>query len=75
MITVYSAPNCVQCKMTKDLLNREGLEFEERDAHEYVDQLREWGFGPQLPIVVTEAYSWQGFKPDHVRELAREMAA
>jgi len=46
-ITVYSANKCMQCRFTKEMLEREGVEFSEKnvdDNETYRDDVRQLGF-------------------------------
>ena len=46
-ITVYSANNCMQCRFTKEMLEREGVEFSEKnvdDNESYREVVRQLGF-------------------------------
>lgn len=74
MITVYSTPNCMQCKMTVRELNRRGLEHQVIDlttdsqAYDYVTQ--QLGY-QAAPVVTTGSGDhWTGFRPDKVAEQA-----
>ena len=72
-VTVYSTPNCVQCRMTKQLLERERIEFTELDLTEHPDKLEEFkaqGF-TAAPIVTTDKKIWSGFRIDNIKSLAR----
>ena len=72
-VTVFSRPNCVQCDMTKKLLDRMGVEHDTVDvtadpeAHAYVTGL---GYSSAPVVVVNggEAH-WTGFRPDHLKGL------
>lgn len=71
-ITVYTKPNCVQCKATFSALKKAGLPHESRDisvdpdARDYVLAL---GY-LQAPVVVAGDSHWSGFRPDRITELA-----
>ena len=76
-VIVYSKDNCVQCKMTKQELNRHGIEFKEVNL-DHVDnaddiraKLREQGF-QATPVVETENETWTGFRPDKIKEISEE---
>ena len=73
-ITVWTKSACSQCTMTKNLLKRNGLEYEEADLEsspEQLDHFRDAGF-LQAPIVVlgNGGRTWAGFRPDLIEELA-----
>ena len=72
MVTVYTKPNCVQCDMSKRLLDKIGVEYNTVDIVENpaeLDKLIEMGYRA-APVVVTEDGSWAGFQPDKIAELA-----
>lgn len=65
MILIYSAEGCVLCKKAKDVLAREGVEFEERPCYvrEGVDVQRaaanmadaaELGWPDRFPLIVRD---------------------
>lgn len=69
-ITVYTKEACVQCDMTKRLMDKMGLEYTAIQAdEEQIDQLRDEGFR-SFPVVKTEGAEWGGFRPDLIKELA-----
>lgn len=66
--TVYTAPHCTQCMLTKRLLTQHRQSFEEiaLDQHPDVrDQLIAQGF-KAAPVVVHRptGQTWSGFRPD-----------
>jgi len=72
-VLIHTAPNCVQCTMTKKALQRLGIEAQEVEAD---PKLHEIYFGSrQLPGCVelnsdgTAKRTWVGFRPDIIREL------
>jgi glutaredoxin-like protein NrdH len=72
MTTVYTKPNCVQCDMTKRLMDKIGVEYNTVDIVENpaeLDRLIEMGYRA-APVVVTEDDSWSGFQPDKITALA-----
>ena len=72
MTTVYTKPNCVQCDMTKRLMDKIGVEYNTVDTVENpaeLDRLIEMGYRA-APVVVTEDDSWAGFQPDKNTALA-----
>lgn len=71
IITIYTRNDCVQCHATKCAIESRGLAFElvNLDNHpEVIDDLRAQGFR-QLPVVITDAFSWSGFRPDMINRL------
>jgi glutaredoxin-like protein NrdH len=78
-ITVYSKKPCPQCDMTKMVLRRYGLEFEEVDLPsnpEILEKFKAEGL-MQAPIVVlgNDGRRWAGFRPDLLEELKPKDAA
>lgn len=71
MIKVYSKPNCMQCKFTKEYLDNNNKKYESIDvledeqAFEYIKSL---GF-QSLPVVEHEDDSFSGFRPDLLAKL------
>ena len=72
-VTVYTQPSCVQCDMTRKLLERMRVEHDtvdvtkDPDAHSYVTGL---GY-KQAPVVVVNGGEdhWSGFRPDRLKGL------
>ena len=69
-VTVWTKPNCVQCRMVKHRLTLAGVPFTERDltAPEHEEDLRHFkslGFG-SAPITEHEATSFPGFVPAEI---------
>ena len=70
-VTVYTLPDCIQCDMTKKLLDRSNVVYstidmsDNEEAKQLVEQL---GF-KQAPVVVYEKFSWSGFRPDKINAL------
>lgn len=78
-VTVYTKVPCSQCNMTKNLMRREGIEFEEVDLMsnpELLEKFKEEGL-MQAPIVVlgNDGRRWAGFRPDLIMELKPKDAA
>lgn len=72
-ITLYTKKPCPQCDMTKKVLKRKGLEFEEVDLPsnpEILEKFKAEGL-LQAPIVVigNDGRRWSGFRPDLLEEL------
>lgn len=77
-ITVYSTPKCVQCKLTKNWLEDNGIEFDAVDlpsAPESVQEaVKELGY-LRAPVVIVNddgdtknEKHWYGFRPDLLEE-------
>lgn len=72
MVTVYTKNNCVQCDMTKRLMDKTGIEYDTVNISENEDALNkliELGY-KAAPVVITDNDSWAGFQPDKITELA-----
>ena len=65
-VIVYTRPACVQCTSTTRALERRGIRFETRPMTED-DAARFKAQGHmQAPVVVTEAETWAGYRPDKI---------
>lgn len=74
-ITVYTTSSCVQCTATKKKLNQLGIRYTEIPVTDQIaEELRTNGF-TGLPVVATDTSSWQGFRPDKIREIATYVVA
>jgi glutaredoxin-like protein NrdH len=75
-ITVYTKPACPQCRATLRALERAGLDYETIDistdpqARDFVMSLGHL----QAPVVVAADRHWSGFRPDHIDDLAHDVA-
>lgn len=72
MITVYTKPQCVQCRATKRALAKQGLEYTEVDLTQDEDALntvKALGY-QQAPVVFADGDHWSGFRPDKIKALA-----
>lgn len=72
MTTVYTKDNCVQCDMTKRLMDKVGIEYDVINISqnpEALDKLIELGYRA-APVVITDGDSWAGFQPDKISDLA-----
>ena len=72
MVKVYGKPECVQCEYTQKKLGEAKVPFEyhdittEPEARKIVEECGK----TQLPLVVANDQSWNGFRPDHIKSLA-----
>ncbi|TSD94916.1 hypothetical protein FOS14_19535 [Skermania sp. ID1734] len=73
VITVYSKPNCYQCKATVKQLDKLGLPYTVVDVSQDGagrEHLSELGY-LQVPVVETaDGQHWSGFRPDALRRFA-----
>lgn len=72
-IVVYTKENCQPCRATKRRLEAYDLSFEEVNAIENVEALKELGFS-EAPVVVytgpnNEQLAWSGYRPDLIDQL------
>ena len=56
-VIVYTRPACVQCTSTTRVLDKRGIR--------YAARFKEQGH-MQAPVVVTEAETWAGYRPDKI---------
>ena len=71
-ITVYTKPQCVQCRATKRALDKQGLDYEEVDLtqdEEALNTVKALGY-QSAPVVFANGDHWSGFRPDKVKALA-----
>ena len=67
-VTVYTKPACVQCNATYRALDKKGIAYEVVDMSQdpaALERVRALGF-MQAPVVVTEAETWAGYRPDKI---------
>lgn len=72
MTTVYTKPSCVQCDMTKRMLDKIGVDYDTVDITENpaaLEMILGLGF-TSAPVVITDTDSWAGFNPDKINSLA-----
>ena len=71
-ITLFSKNNCMQCKMTKKFLEKEGADFEEiniDEQPEFVEKVIEMGFRA-APVITKDDFAFSGFRPSELAKLA-----
>ena len=72
-ITLYTKPNCGPCTGTKRAFESKGIAFEEQQAIDHIDTLRELGYQQAPVVVVTEGDAirdhWSGLRPDKIEAL------
>lgn len=72
-ITVYSKPNCMQCKYVKEYLSDKEIPFESIDVFEDKETMQHLlnGGYSQMPVVEIEGQEpHTGFRPDILAKLA-----
>jgi glutaredoxin-like protein NrdH len=71
-VTVYSTPNCVQCKQTYREFDKKGIAYTVVDLsadEAALSRVRGLGYS-QAPVVEAGEEMWAGFRPDLIRKLA-----
>jgi len=77
-VIVYTKNNCMQCNMTKNVLNGEGIEFkainvdelDEAKKEETVNYIKEELGFTSMPVIVAEGHeAFAGFQPDKLKTL------
>ena len=71
-VIVYSKKGCVQCDMTKRLLEQQKTPHVVRmidESAEALAEIRAMGYS-SVPVVAARGQRWAGFQPAKVRELA-----
>jgi glutaredoxin-like protein NrdH len=72
MTTVYVKPACVQCDMTKRMLDKLEINYDTVDITQddlALEMVMSMGF-KSAPVVITDSDSWAGFQPDKINALA-----
>lgn len=70
-ITIFSKNNCMQCKMTKKLLDKEGADYQEINIDErpdMIDYVKDLGFSA-APVVKAGDIIFSGFQPAKLKEI------
>ena len=70
-ITIFSIYNCMQCKMTKKLLDKEGADYQEiniDERPEMIDYVKDLGFSA-APVIKAGDIIFSGFQPAKLKEI------
>lgn len=70
-ITIFSKNNCMQCKMTKKLLDKEGADYQEiniDERPEMIDYVKDLGFSA-VPVIKAGDIIFSGFQPAKLKEI------
>lgn len=70
-ITIFSKNNCMQCKMTKKLLDKEGADYQEINIDErpdMIDYVKDLGFSA-APVVKAGDIIFSCFQPAKLKEI------
>lgn len=74
IVRVYEKDNCVQCTMTKNLLDALNVEYVVEDITEPMNlaAVKELGFlaAPVVAAGLSADDMWSGFQPARIKELA-----
>jgi glutaredoxin-like protein NrdH len=73
MTTVYTKPNCVQCDMTKRMMDKLGVDYDTVDIvenPEELDKLIALGYRAAPVVITDDGESFAGFQPDKITALA-----
>ncbi|WP_056994464.1 glutaredoxin domain-containing protein [Limosilactobacillus ingluviei] len=71
MFTVFTLPNCVQCKMTIRLMEQLQLSYKVIDLTKNPSIRKEFqqlGYR-SAPVVKSDAGEWAGFQPNKIKEM------
>ena len=82
--TVYSKNDCMQCKMTKNELNKIGIPYDEINIeespymNEYIAFIKNGESGPMampyvVPHVLLHMEPFAGFRPQMIKEMATKL--
>jgi glutaredoxin-like protein NrdH len=67
-ISLYTTPNCPQCRITKKMLDDAGVQYELVDLSKdagAMEMVKELGY-VAAPVVITETKHWSGFRHDQI---------
>lgn len=70
-ITIFSKNNCMQCKMTKKFLEKEGASFKEiniDEEPEHIEYVKSLGFAA-APVIQAGDVVFCGFQPAKLKEI------
>ncbi len=70
-ITLFSKNNCMQCKMTKKLLDKEGADYQEiniDERPEMIDYVKNLGFSA-APVIKAGEIIFSGFQPAKLKDI------
>ena len=74
-VTLFSTPNCMQCKMTAKQFEKRGIIFDSLNLENHPEILEQFkGLGyTSAPIVLAGDTSWSGFRLDKIERLAKKL--
>lgn len=73
MVNIYTKNNCIQCKMTKNLLDKLDIQYNEINIEQNpneLEALKKRGV-KRMPFIEVKATkeNWSGFQPDKIQSL------
>lgn len=74
-VTLYTTPNCVQCRQTAKQFEKRGIVFDSLNLEnhpELVDQFKSLGY-LAAPIVIADGMSWSGFRMNKIEALHKKI--
>ena len=72
-VTIYTTPNCPACSHTINWLKRRGMSYEVHkleDSTPAMELAKAMGW-TTAPIVIADAASWSGFRPDLIDQISQ----
>ena len=75
MTIVYTKPQCVQCDMTKRLMDKIGVEYTTVDIVENPEEMQkliDMGYRAAPVVMTADGESFAGFQPDRINALAEK---
>lgn len=72
LIKVWTKSNCVQCEQTKKQFTKLGINYEEHNLEENIEQLEEFKEQGLMsaPVIETPLGNWSGFRVDKIHDLS-----
>lgn len=73
MLTIYTQPNCQQCRMTKRYADKMGVPYVERalaDSPDILDKAVQAGYTSAPVVVDDKGNIWGGYNPSKIRGTA-----
>lgn len=73
MTTLYVKNNCVQCSMTKKMLDKLGVTYETvnlEETPEALEMILNMGFLSAPVVIASDGNSFAGFQPEKIQAIA-----
>jgi len=74
-VLLYTTPGCMSCRSLAKAMDKRGIVFDTINLAqnpEMLEQLKELGY-QEAPIVTTDGFSFSGYRPGKIEELARRV--